>query len=403
MYNASVNTPSRYKVNTTAFHHYWKRGAGVELLNKLNYIPDLADADKLKPYLFQFDKEGDEAIIELCSNKGFINAMDILKQYTHGETVPDHYKKLLDAFFDKINTWPAWVDFNKIEKGAELSRRTGIPGLLVLRNYCLMGGYESAAINKPLIYTGALKKGAAKRLGDTTLFWVGITREKAFEKGGEGLYHVISTRLIHSFSRINILQRTDWKIDQWGIPLNTWDMLATQLGFSLVFLTGLRRMGFKPTYEEVDGLFHMWKYIGHLLGIPLQLLPDNEEEAIKALYLWTMTQSGADDDSLALAKALVIETLESGFPESAIMRRFMQQMHLFYNHYFLGAYSCRLLQIPKPGFGNIGHLFLWRLRQIEKRMKDPDFRKKAILKNGSMQAHAMEVYLKFRAKKDGNH
>jgi hypothetical protein len=27
-----------------------------------------------------------------------------------------------------------------------------------------MGGFESAAINKPLIFTGALKTGAAKRL-----------------------------------------------------------------------------------------------------------------------------------------------------------------------------------------------------------------------------------------------
>lgn len=266
-----------------------------------------------------------------------------------------------------------------------------------------MGGYESAAINKPLIYTGALKKGAAKRLGDTTLFWVGITRQGAFKPGGEGLYHVISTRLIHSFSRINILQRTNWDSNQWGMPLNTWDMLATHLGFSLVFLTGLRRMGFNPSEAEVDGLFHMWKYIGYLLGIPINLLPDNEHQAIEALYHWTMTQSGADEDSIALAKALTAETIESGFPKWALMRQIMQQVHLFYNRYFLGDYSCRLLQIPKARAGNFVYLFLWRLRLQEKKMINSTFREKAIAIGGTQQAEALKTYLQFRANQEAAH
>ena len=180
-------------------------------------------------------------------------------------------------------------------------------------------------------------------------------------------------------------------------------MLATQLGFSLVFLTGLRRMGFQPSDEEVDGLFHLWKYVGHLLGIPLNLLPDNEKQAIEALYYWTMTQSGADEDSISLAKALVAETLRSGFPKWALMRRIMQQIHLFYNHYFLGDYSCNLLQIPKAKAANFVHLFLWRLRLQEKKMHDAAYRKCAIVHGGAQQSHAMEAYLEFRVKQENVH
>ncbi|HBW81055.1 MAG TPA: DUF2236 domain-containing protein, partial [Sphingobacterium sp.] len=65
-----------------------------------------------------------------------------------------------------------------------------------------------------------------------------------------------------------MLKHGQWQTEKWGIPLNTWDMLATNLGFSLVYLTGLKRMKFNILKSEVDGLFHVWKFIGTLLGIP---------------------------------------------------------------------------------------------------------------------------------------
>ncbi|MBZ4190696.1 DUF2236 domain-containing protein [Niabella sp. 3A5MI-3] len=391
-----MDAPARYTINTTSFDYYWKKGAGVALLQQLGRTPELSNADRFRHYLFEWDREGDAVIEQLYNKIGFIKAHKALEDYTGNRPVADEAKQVLDDFFGTFETTPSWLDHDKIDKGIELSQRSGIPGLLVLRNYCLMGGYESAAINKPLIYTGALKKGAAKRLTETTLFWVNITRTGAFKKNGNGLFHVISTRLIHSYSRVSILDKTDWDTAQWGIPLNTWDMLATQLGFSLVFLTGLRRMGFRPSAEETAGLFHLWKYIGYLLGIPLELLPENEQEAIEALYYWTMTQSKGDADSVALAKALISETVDSGFPRQVLLRKLMQQLHLFYNYYFLGTYSCRLLQIPKPVVGNIAHLFLWRLRWLEGKMKRPEFREKAIRNGGARQANALDIYLKYK-------
>lgn len=391
-----METPSRYQVNTTSFDHYWKKGAGVALLQQLGYTPDIRNADSFKRYLLDWDREGDAVVHQLYNQVGFVTAHAALEAYMANGTVTDAAKSILDTFFSTFELRPSWLDHNKIDNGIELSQRSGIPGLLVLRNYCLMGGYESAAINKPLIYTGALKKGAAKRLTETTLFWISITRAGAFKEGGRGLFQVLGTRLIHSYSRVSILEKTDWDTAQWGVPLNTWDMLATQLGFSLVFLTGLRRMGFRPSAEETDGLFHLWKYIGYLLGIPLKLLPENEAEAIEALYYWTMTQSKGDADSVALAQALISETVTSGFPKSIWARKLMQQLHLFYNYFFLGTYSCRLLQIPKPVMGNIAYLFLWRLRRLERRMNQPELRGKAIRDGGARQAHALEIYLKYK-------
>ena len=391
-----MNYPARYQLNTSSFDHYWKKGAGTVLLKRLGYTPDIRKADEFLHYLFEYDRDGDKVIEQLYAKIGFQHAHETLKAYMDQRPVRGEYQEIFDDFFSTFELYPSWLDPRQLDKGIELSQRSGIPGLLVLRDYCLMGGYESAAINKPLIYTGILKKGAAKRLTDTTIFWVNCTRTGAFRKNGPGLWHVISTRMIHSFSRTGILQKTDWNNDLWGVPLNTWDMLATQLGFSLVFLTGLRRMGFIPSEEEIKGLFHLWKYIGYLLGIPLKLLPENESQAIEALYYWTMTQAPGDADSVALANALIRETMESGFPKLWLARKLMQQLHLFYNHYFLGNYSCRLLQIPKPAVGGIGRLSLRRIKAQEQKMNDSDFRAKAVSNGGARQLNALNIYLKYK-------
>ena len=239
-----------------------------------------------------------------------------------------------------------------MELGAKLCRRSGTRGFMVLRNYCLMGGYESSAINKPLIFTGALKKGAAKRTTETTDFWVKVVGERALENPQNGIRECILIRLMHAYARVSILksEHHKWKTEDWGEPLNQWDMVATNLGFSLVFLDGIRSLGVNVKPEEAEGLFHLWKYIGYLLGIPVELLPETEEQAIRELYAWTITQPPADADTQELARALMLEPFSSNFPPNQWQKKRVVQLHLAYNYFFLGAESCKAMGLPIKGW-----------------------------------------------------
>jgi len=258
-----------------------------------------------------------------------------------------------------------------------------------------MGGYESSAINKPLIFTGALKKGAVKRLTETVTFWVDITGNNALKKGNIGIDAILLTRCIHSYARLNILKHSHWQADQWGIPLNTWDMLATNLGFSLVYLTGLKKMNFNILKSETEGIFHLWKYIGTLLGIPLQLLPDSEEEAIKALYYWTMTQKEGDQDSLALAQALMEEPVKAAYPTNKWGRKLMREIHLYYNHYLLGNYSCSLLGLKKTIIGKIAYMNILKNKRSNRMINDSLWRKQQIDKGRKVHEGVKQIYLKY--------
>lgn len=391
-----MEIPSRFKTNTSSFHHYWTMGAGVGLLEKLQQKPDLNQAKDFIPYLFSYDELADTLVKQLHQQVGFTKGQQLIKDYIADPTaVSAPFKEALDVFFNQIDPSPSWLDWELLESGIDLSQRAGLSGLIVLRDYCLMGGYESAAINKPLIYTGALKKGAVKRLADTVDFWVDVMGKGALRSNQIGFQKVIETRMIHSFSRINILAKTNWDKSEWGIPLNHWDMLATNLGFSLVFMVGLQRMKFQILPDEITGLLHLWKYIGHLLGIPLQLLPDTEEQAIKSLYYWTMTQKEGDADSKLLAHALQEEPIVAYYPESALGRKMMREIHLYYNHYLLGSYSCRLLGLDTTKIGAIAYLNVLKNKMRNSKAKLAQQRHLLIKKGRAEQLEVKRIYLTY--------
>lgn len=389
----TMDKPYRYTTNTTSFAYFWNKGIGKALLQKIGGAPALTEADHFVPLLFSWDQIADQAVIDIYLKKGFEEGnRSLINHMNTSLYADDASREDWKKFFRSVRIHPAWLDMEKLRLGSEFCRRAGISALIVLRDYCLMGGYESAAINKPLVYTGALKKGPVKRLTDTVEFWVQVTKENGLKLGSEGLQQIFLTRMLHSYSRINILQHTDWDSHKWGIPINTWDMLATNLAFSLLFMKGLERIGIKANVQENEGIFHFWKYIGYLLGIPVELLPNNEEEAIHSFYLWSMTQPDADEDSRSLAKSLREEPILAQYPDNPLYRKMMREVHLFYNYYFLGDYTCKKLGLPKTTIGRFGIVNLWRAKKQQTKIVDEVSRQKAVREGELEQERVRQIY-----------
>lgn len=45
-----IDTPERYRINTTSFDYYWKKGVGASLLERLGFTPDIRNAEQYKHY-----------------------------------------------------------------------------------------------------------------------------------------------------------------------------------------------------------------------------------------------------------------------------------------------------------------------------------------------------------------
>ncbi len=277
-------------------------------------------------------------------------ASAIIQQYSkkaisENEPAPESVKKL----FLQLQEIPPWFDEKVANDGARFCMRTGANGLMILRDFSLMGGYDFAYIGKPLILTGALKKGAVKRLKDTLEFWVNVTRQDALKINSEAYQLIIRTRLMHSYARLKIKEKTEhWDDQNWGEPINHWDMIATYTGFSLVFMQGLKKLGIIISAEEETGLFHLWKYIGYLLGIPAHFLPENRQQAVEQFYWWSTIQAEGDEDSAQLAKALLQENLENTIYKYAFQRQMLKNLHQSMNWFLLDEEINMRLKIPKP-------------------------------------------------------
>lgn len=75
------------------------------------------------------------------------------------DAVPDAPTELRD-FFAAIEATPAWVDDELLLQGAAACHISSLTGMRVLRDAALMAGYQASAINRTLVLTGSLEKGA---------------------------------------------------------------------------------------------------------------------------------------------------------------------------------------------------------------------------------------------------
>ncbi|MBB4806406.1 hypothetical protein HNP38_001678 [Chryseobacterium defluvii] len=357
-----ITLQPRFK-DSPHFKNFWEKGNGKQLIELSGAEVSFDNFEKFAHYYDHIDNAGDEVVKEVYFTKKFHEASKEIEHYirngvTEQDNVPESIKKL----FFQTQRKPEWLDKELLKNGAELCMRSGLDALISLRDYCLIGGYDYAYLNKPLIATEALKKGAVKRLSETLDFWVNATRYDALEIHAKGYEFAIKTRLIHSYARLSIKKHyKNWDSENWGEPINSWDMMATYIGFSLVFLHSLLKLGNTFTVQEEQGVFHLWKYVGYLLGIPEALLSDNKKQATEYFYLWTSVQPPSDQDSVLLAHSLLNESLENPILKFQFQRKNLRYLHICCTWFLLDDDACKRLQIPdvsnKNGFPKTKRLF----------------------------------------------
>ena len=390
--------------NDNNFKNYWQKGNGKELLDWAKIQPEVSTFHQYLPLYHQIDLLADETVKDTYLKLQYKEASALIAQYSKNPiSSTDDAAESVKNFFLQMQEIPDWYDENLANDGARFCMRTGANGLIILRDFTLMGGYDYAYLNKPLIFTGALKKGAVKRLKDTLEFWVHVTRENALKTNSEAYQLIVRTRLMHSYARLKIKEKTpDWDYEKWGEPINHWDMIATYTGFSLVFMQGLKKLGVEISDEEEKGLYHLWKYIGFLLGIPAEFLPENREQATDQFYWWTKIQEEGDADSALLAKALLQENLDNTIYKNTFQRRLLLRAHQSMNWFLLDEEVNQRLQIPKPAkvFSIFPH-FVRKANQVTQKiypLSQPKKYQKLVEMGSEQQMQVLADYIKHTPK-----
>ena len=188
------------------------------------------------------------------------------------------------ALMASMRTLPPWADMNRARAGAEFFCANIVAAGTCLMNLSLIGGFGAWRINKVLESTGYLSAGrddVHRRLLETLSFVLSCCQpspphtHQAMEPDGAGWRAAFAVRMLHSNVRVRLTScgRSHWDVATFGVPINAEDMCATLLGFSVVVLLGLERAGhlWHVSDRECEDYMHLWRLIGHWLGLPAEI------------------------------------------------------------------------------------------------------------------------------------
>lgn len=254
----------------------------------------------------------------------------------------------LRALLAQCERVPFWVDFARCDRGGAAFLKSGIAGGLILGAYSLTAGYLSPAGNKPLAFSGRLTEQAPRRLAETGRFVQQVSLPGGMRPRAEGWRITVRVRLMHASVRRMLVRSPRWDSAAWGVPINQADSAGTILLFSLVVLDGLDLLGLHMPAGEREDLLHLWRWVAAVIGVDDELRFATEAEARAFWELLTSTQGDPDDDSRALARALLESPVTAAkTPEERRRATRMRDVGYALSRYFLGDRYADALDYPR--------------------------------------------------------
>ncbi|GGY97823.1 oxygenase MpaB family protein [Streptomyces poonensis] len=263
------------------------------------------------------------------------------------DTVPNPPRALRD-FFAAVDPVPDWVDFDLVDEGGRVARRFGRNAADVMMQLALIGSYRFDGPPRLLVETGGLTGGSAlRRIAETQQWATAVTGHDAMRRTGRGFHLTVHIRLMHALVNHQVERGGRWDTGRWGLPVNRSDLAATLGLFNAVQLLGVRLLGVRVTRAESRALMHLWKYVGHLMGVDEDWLCDHELRQHRLNYHLLLTQSYGGSAGPPLANALVEAQGDLHFTRFARVRRACARARLLSMlRYFLGRRGMRDLRLP---------------------------------------------------------
>jgi hypothetical protein len=202
----------------------------------------------------------------------------------HGvQSVPGAPESLV-RLFDEFETLPNWYDREQIELGARVFRRWGT-SVFSFATTSTLEMYSESSIAKPLSYAGGYAgEMAHKRQLETVRFWIDVSDPGGLEAGARGRATAMRVRVMHVFIRRKLMQRPEWDLDAWGVPISIGDATLTLMGGSVVPGLALWSVGHQTTIREIEATLHFWRYVGHLLGVQPDWYPRDFRESVQLMF-----------------------------------------------------------------------------------------------------------------------
>ncbi|WP_157963771.1 oxygenase MpaB family protein [Actinocorallia populi] len=258
----------------------------------------------------------------------------------------------LVRLFEEIDRRPEWLRPELLEEGARAYCRHPLTIGLALGPASLVGSYVNGAAVEPLALTRRFTDQGQVRTYETASWLWSAARPGGLERFAPGLAATVRVRLIHAFVRHHILTGLPWDADRLGHPINQADSAYTLIEFSLIPLRVMRGFGIRHTARERAAVYHLFRYVGYLMGVDERVLPRTEEEFAELERIYHLTGAQPSDYS----RELVAELLDTIMPDTLadqsgalapLVRRLARPMAHGLSRAFTGDRTADLLNVER--------------------------------------------------------
>ena len=210
--------------------------------------------------------------------------------------------RALRDFFDNLQE-PPWLDYQRFRPGIRAFHANVDLMLTAFVTGVLVEGF-STLIAKSFNITGRVAN-SSRRLQQNNRHMMEIFFPAGLQRSSEGWKLSMRIRFVHARIRGLLAKSDEWEHETWGMPLS-----AAHLGFAIsVFSKRLLEysamLGARFSKEEKDSVLAIWRYSGHVMGIPDTILYSNAEDAEKTYKISYLCEPPPDADSVAVANLLI--------------------------------------------------------------------------------------------------
>ena len=210
--------------------------------------------------------------------------------------------RALRDFFDNLQE-PPWLDYQRFRPGIHAFHENVDLMLTAFVTGVLVEGF-STLIAKSFNITGRVAN-SSRRLQQNNRHMMEIFFPAGLQRSSEGWKLSMRIRFVHSRIRKLLAKSDEWEHETWGMPLS-----AAHLGFAIsVFSKRLLEysamLGARFSKEEKDSVLAIWRYSGHVMGIPDTILYSDAEDTEKTYKISYLCEPPPDADSVAVANLLI--------------------------------------------------------------------------------------------------
>ena len=275
----------------------YERGRAIDAEMAANYVAHTTigdpDADALMDRLVEVERAKPGSMAHLIHG-----AME-----QDEETMADAPPILRD-FYEKVSTPPDWVDFAEFHPAFRMFFRNSNLILGAFVGGTLVEGFGTN-ISKSFFITGRVRDRGVRRLRQNNRHLVELFIPGGLERLGDGWKLSVRIRLIHAQLRRLLSGSDEWDGEAWGTPISSAHLGFAITAFSARLLYHLQRLGGKFDEEEAASFMAVWRYTGHLMGIPETILFRDREEALKLFRVGGACEPPIDYESVAMSNALI--------------------------------------------------------------------------------------------------